>query len=133
MQRQEISSGAPWEERVGYTRAVRVGDHVAVSGTTAVDAGGQVVGRGDAYAQVRHCFDIIAAALAEAGGSLDDVVRTRIYLARIEDWQAAGRAHREVFASVRPASTMLEVSRLIGEDMLVEVEADAILGRRDSS
>jgi enamine deaminase RidA (YjgF/YER057c/UK114 family) len=125
--RQEITSGAPWEERVGYTRAVRVGKHVAVSGTTAVDRDGRIVGRDDAYAQVLYCFEIIAAALAKAGATLDDVVRTRVYLARIDDWQAAGRAHREVFTKTRPASTMLEVSRLIGDGMLVEVEADAIL------
>jgi enamine deaminase RidA (YjgF/YER057c/UK114 family) len=131
IQRQEITSGAPWEERVGYTRAVRVGNHIAVSGTTAVDREGRIVGRDDAYAQVLYCFEIIAAALEEAGASLGDIVRTRVYLTRIDDWQAAGRAHREVFTNTRPASTMLEVSRLIGDGMLVEVEADAILGGRD--
>jgi len=92
---------------------------------------GRIVGRDDAYAQALYCFEIIAAALEEAGASLDDIVRTRVYLTRIDDWQAAGRAHREVFTNTRPASTMLEVSRLIGDGMLVEVEADAILGGRD--
>ena len=129
---QRIPSGAPWERRCGYVRAVRAGGIVAVSGTTAVGEDGQLVAPGDAYAQTERCIAIIAAALAEAGGSLDDVVRTRIYLTHIEDWEAAGRAHAEAFGQRPPASTMLAVQRLIDPAMRVEVEADAVLEPRDT-
>ncbi len=113
---------------MGYSRGVRVGEHIAISGTTAVGADGQLVGSGDAYAQAKRCLEIIAAALAEAGSSVDDVVRTRMYVTRIEDWEAVGRAHGEVFASIRPASTLVGVAQLIDPEMLVEIEVDAIVG-----
>ena len=125
--RQQISSGAPWEGQVGYNRAVRVGSTIAVSGTTAVGPDGGIVGRGDAHAQAARCIEIIAAALGEAGAGLEHVVRTRVYLTDIGDWDAVGRAHQEAFGDIRPASTMLEVARLIGDDMLVEIEADAVV------
>ncbi len=125
--RQQISSGAPWEATVGYNRAVRVGNMVAVAGTTAVGPDGALVGTGDAYVQAARCIEIIGAALEEAGASLEHVVRTRVYLTNIEDWDAVGRAHAEAFGDIRPASTMLAVARLIGDDMLVEIEADAIV------
>ena len=130
--RQQVSSGAPWEAQVGYNRAVRVGDTIAVSGTTAVGPDGDLVGKDDAYAQAMRCFEIIGEALGAAGSGFDDVVRTRVYLTRIDDWQAVGRAHAEVFGEIRPASTMLEVSRLVNTDMLVEIEADAVVARSGS-
>jgi len=126
--RQNISTGAPWESIVGYCRAVRVGPHVAVSGTAPVDNNGDVVGPGDAYRQAKRCIEIIEKALAEAGGSLADVVRTRMFVTDIGQWEAIGRAHGEAFAGIRPATSMVEVSRLIDPDMLVEIEADAIIG-----
>lgn len=132
-ERRLVSSGAPWEARVGYSRAVRFGDYLVVSGTTAVGADGELVGRNDAYTQARRCLDIIAAALAEAGSCIEDVVRTRMYVTRIEDWEAVGRAHGEVFGSIRPASSLVAVARLIDPDMLVEIEADAIVGSAASS
>lgn len=125
--RQQISSGAPWEARVGYNRAVRLGNSIAVAGTTAVGPDGELVGKDDAYTQAKRCLEIIGEALDAAGASFEDVVRTRVYLTRIDDWESVGRAHAEVFGSIRPASTMLEVSRLVNPDMLVEIEADAIL------
>ena len=126
--RLRVSSGAPWEDMVAYSRAVRAGNLVSVSGTTAVGADGEIVGRGDAYAQAVRCFEIIADALDKAGCSLAQVVRTRIYVTDIQrDWREIGRAHRETFANVRPAATMVEVNRLIDPAILVEIEADAVI------
>lgn len=129
MKRTNLSSGTPWEPRVGYSRAVRVGDRIHVTGTTATLRGGGHVGDGDAYAQTRRALQNVAEALAGLGASLADVVRTRLYVTDIaRDWQAVGRAHAELLGGVRPATTMVEVSRLIENWMLVEVEADAVLG-----
>lgn len=122
-----VSSGAPWEETVGYCRAVRVGAHVAVSGTAPVGDDGAVVGVGDAYVQARRCLEIIERALAETGAGLEHVVRTRMFVTDISQWEAIGKAHGEAFGKIRPATSMVEVRALIDPDMLVEIEADAIV------
>ena len=125
--RRNVSSGSPYEPVIGFSRAVRVGNMVAVGGTTA-GSGGGLIGKGDPAAQTRAILDIIAKALKDAGAELKDVVRTRIYLVDIAHWEAVGKVHGEVFGEIRPAASILEVSRFINPDWLVEIEADAVIG-----
>lgn len=125
MKRLNISSGSPFEPKIGFSRAVRVGSIIAVSGTAPLGSDGKTVCVGDAAGQTRRCLEVIEAALEKAGASMSDVVRTRTFLTRIEDWEAVGLVHGEFFRDIRPAATMVEVSRLVDPDMLVEVEAEA--------
>ncbi len=126
--RRRVSTGSPYEPRIGISRAVRAGSLVAVAGTAPIGPDGRTVGAGDPAAQTRRCLEIIRSALEQAGASISDVVRTRIFLTRVEDWESVAAVHGEVFRETRPASTMVQVTRFIDPDWLVEIEADAVIG-----
>jgi enamine deaminase RidA (YjgF/YER057c/UK114 family) len=130
VKRRRVSSGSPYEPRIGLSRAVRAGRFVAIAGTAPLDPEGRTVGRGDARVQARRCLEIVRSAIEQAGGTLDDVVRTRVLLTRIEDWQAVADVHGEFFSAIRPATTFVQVSRFIDPEWLVEIEADAVLSRK---
>ena len=127
MQRQRVQSGAPWEEKAGYCRAIRAGDHIYVTGTVALEPGGGVHAPGDGYRQARRCLEIIEEAIAKLGAGREHVVRTRMYVTDISRWEEFGRAHAEFFGEHRPATTMVQAG-LIGEEFLIEIEADAVVG-----
>jgi enamine deaminase RidA (YjgF/YER057c/UK114 family) len=137
MKRINVSSGAPWEPTVGYSRAVRIGNRIEVAGTTAVDETGRVVGAGDPYLQAKYALETIGRALKEAGGGFENVIRTRMFVTDIARWEEVGRAHGEVFRDIRPASTLVQVASLVRPDLLVEIEATAVVpddgGEKDHS
>jgi enamine deaminase RidA (YjgF/YER057c/UK114 family) len=127
MTRQNVASGSPYEPIIGFSRAVRIGNTIAVGGTAPIGADGKTVGIGDPAAQTRRAIEIIKTAIEKAGGKLDHVIRTRVFLTRQQDWEAIGRAHGEAFGTIRPASTMAVVKQLLNDEWLVEIEADAIV------